>query len=45
MVVEPGKKHSWYIFISSNGNQLRRDYDSCYDNIVQWQLYESEYPI
>ena len=45
MVAEPGMKHSWYIFISSNGNQLRRNYDSCYDKVVRWQSYESEYPI
>ena len=44
MVVEPGMKHSWYIFVSSYGNQLRRDYDSRYDNIVRWQSDESEYP-
>ena len=30
MVVVPGMKHSWYIFISSNGNQLRRDYYGCF---------------
>ena len=41
MVVEPGMKHSWYIFISSNGNQLRRTYDSCNDMTLS---YESEYP-
>ena len=34
MVVEPGMKHSWYIFISSNGNQLRRDHDSCNDTTL-----------
>ena len=45
MVVEPGMKQSWYIFISSNGKQLRRDYDSCYDKVVRWQSYELEYPI
>ena len=45
MVVVPGMKHSWYIFIGNNGNQLRRDYDGCYAQVVRWQSYESEYPI
>ena len=49
MVVEPGMKHSWYIFKVVTeipiSNQLRRDYDSCYDKVVRWQSYESEYPI
>ena len=29
MVTEPGMKHSWYVFISSCRNQLKRAYDSC----------------